>query len=153
VPATRRYQRFSVSLFATKALEFCNGRLDVLINNAGLALGTEQIKDGILEIGKQCLIQTCLVSLMLVAKFVPAMIKQRSGHIVFIGSIAGHQVYEGGSAYCGSKHAVKAIARSLRLELNGTNIRVSSIDPGMTETEFSLVRLRNKEKQKQFTLD
>jgi NADP-dependent 3-hydroxy acid dehydrogenase YdfG len=70
------------------------------------------------------------------------------GHVFFIGSTAGHQPYEGGSVYCATKFGVKAMAQSLRLEVNGEQIRVTSVDPGMAETEFSNVRLKDGDKAK-----
>ena len=76
------------------------------------------------------------------------MLAANRGHIINIGSIAGLQTYAKGAAYAGSKHAVKAITGALRLELNGTALRVSEIDPGMVETEFSLVRLKDANKAK-----
>jgi NADP-dependent 3-hydroxy acid dehydrogenase YdfG len=77
------------------------------------------------------------------------MAARNSGHIINIGSIAGHEVYPKGNVYCGSKHAVDAITKGMRMDLTETNIRVTTIDPGLVETEFSLVRFRgNKEKAK-----
>ncbi|MCX6128501.1 MAG: SDR family NAD(P)-dependent oxidoreductase, partial [Proteobacteria bacterium] len=76
---------------------------------------------------------------------IPHMRRQQSGHIVMLGSIAGHQVYEGGGAYCASKFGVRALTGTLKHELNGSGIRVSTVDPGMVETEFSLVRFRGDE--------
>jgi len=79
---------------------------------------------------------------------IPHLRKAGWGHVFFIGSTAGHQPYEGGSVYCASKFGVKAMAHSLRLELNGEQIRVTSVDPGMAETEFSNVRMKDGEKAK-----
>ena len=78
----------------------------------------------------------------------PYMIANNFGHIVNIGSVAGRWVYPGGAAYCASKFAVRALSEGLRMDLLGTNIRVTNIEPGMVETEFSLVRLQDPEKAK-----
>jgi len=87
------------------------------------------------------MIDTNVKGLLYVSRvIVPQMIEQKSGHIINIGSIAGHELYIGGNVYCGTKHAVKAISKGMLLDLNGTGVRVTSIDPGMVETEFSLVR-------------
>ena len=89
------------------------------------------------------MIDTNIKGLLYVSRIViPKMIERNSGHIINIGSVAGHEVYIGGNVYCATKHAVKAISKGMLMDLNGTNIRVTSIDPGMTETEFSLVRFK-----------
>jgi 3-hydroxy acid dehydrogenase/malonic semialdehyde reductase len=117
-------------------------QVDVLINNAGLVLGTDSIETGRLEDWATVLDTNVMGVLRLCRAFIPRFRQQNAGHIVMMGSISGHQVYEGGGPYCASKFSVKALSRTLRLELNGTPIRVSSIDPGMVETEFSLVRFQ-----------
>ncbi len=138
----------SVSKFASSVATACNGQIDVLLNNAGLALGTAKISDGVLEDWSQ-VIETNVMGLLKVTKaLLPSMMKQTEGHIVNLGSVASFLVYEGGGVYCASKHAVRAITKTLRLELNGLPIRVTSIDPGMVETEFSNVRLGDDEKAK-----
>lgn len=115
-------------------------KIDILINNAGKALGVEKIQDGVLEKWEE-MIDTNVKGLLYVSRvIIPMMIKQNEGMIINIGSIAGHEVYPGGNVYCASKHAVKAISKGMMLDLNGTNIRITSIDPGMVNTEFSLVR-------------
>ena len=116
--------------------------IDVLVNNAGLVLGTDSIESGSLEDWSTILDTNVMGVLRLCRIFLPRFRQQNRGHIVMIGSISGHQVYEGGGPYCASKFSVKALSRTLRLELNGTPIRVSSVDPGMVETEFSQVRFR-----------
>lgn len=122
--------------------------LDILVNNAGLVIGLDHIAQGQLS-DWQTIIDTNVMGVLRVCRsFLPAMIEAKKGHIVMIGSIAGHQTYEGGGPYCASKHALKALSQTLKLELNGTNIRVTSIDPGMVETEFSIVRLGSEEKAK-----
>lgn len=124
-------------------------KIDLLINNAGKALGIEKIQDGVLSNWEE-MIDTNLKGLLYVSKvIIPKLIAQNYGMIINIGSIAGHEVYPGGNVYCGTKHAVRAISKAMLLDLNGTNIRVTSIDPGMVETEFSLVRFHgDKEKAK-----
>lgn len=120
--------------------EFKN--IDILINNAGKALGTEKIQDGLLENWEE-MIDTNVKGLLYVTRIVvPKMIKRGMGHIINIGSIAGHEVYLGGNVYCASKHAVRALSKGMSIDLNGTGIRVTSIDPGMVETEFSIVRFK-----------
>lgn len=130
----------SVDAFAKKALDLSNNRIDVLLNNAGLAVGTDHIKDGKVD-DWELVINTNVVGLLrLTRAILPSMVSLNSGHLLFLSSIAAHQVYEGGAVYAASKHAVRAIAQTLKLELNGKNIRVSTIDPGMVETDFSMVR-------------
>jgi NADP-dependent 3-hydroxy acid dehydrogenase YdfG len=77
----------------------------------------------------------------------PSMMERKHGHIVVIGSIAGHKAYVGGSVYCGSKRALQPICEALRMETLGTGVRVTSVDPGMVETEFSVVRFRGDEQK------
>jgi NADP-dependent 3-hydroxy acid dehydrogenase YdfG len=124
------------------------GRVDVLVNNAGLAIGVDSVADG-KPADWELMLATNVTGLLRLTKlFLPGMIARDAGHIVNMGSIAGHYTYAGGSAYAGSKHAVKAITGALRLELSGKKIRVSSVDPGMVETEFSQVRLGDEKKAK-----
>lgn len=116
------------------------GRIDVLVNNAGLALGLTPIAQAHDEdwIGMW---QVNVLGLMRVTRAcLPLLRKAKHGHIVNLGSIAGFETYKGGAGYTASKHAVRAISRTLRLELNGEPIRVTEIAPGMVETEFSTVR-------------
>ncbi len=114
--------------------------IDVLINNAGLARGLEKIQDGVIEKWEE-MIDTNIKGLLYVTRCVlPYMIKRNYGDIINIGSIAGHEVYPGGNVYCGTKFAERAISKGMIIDTNGYNIRVCSIDPGMVETEFSLVR-------------
>jgi len=118
------------------------GHVDVLVNNAGGAIGAEHIVDASEEDWTTMINCNVLGLLRMTRYFATEMKRRKSGHIVNIGSISGHQVYEGGVVYCATKHAVKVIAEGLKLELNGLGIRVSSIDPGMVNTEFSTVRFR-----------
>lgn len=122
-----------------------HSQIDILINNAGLVLGTDTIETGSVEDWATIFDTNVLGVLRLCRQFVPIFKRQSHGHIIMIGSISGHQVYEGGGPYCASKFSIKALAQTLRLELNGAPVRVSSIDPGMVETEFSLVRFRGDE--------
>jgi NADP-dependent 3-hydroxy acid dehydrogenase YdfG len=122
------------------------GRIDVLINNAGGALGMTPIEKAVDEdwIGMW---KTNVLGLVWMTRAcLPLLRKAKHGHIVNIGSVAGFETYKGGAGYTAAKHAVRAITRTLRLELNGEPIRVTEIEPGMTETEFSLVRFHGDRK-------
>jgi NADP-dependent 3-hydroxy acid dehydrogenase YdfG len=117
-------------------------RVDVLVNNAGGAHGLDPVAEAKDE-DWEAMIQSNVLGVLRVTRAVlPLMLGQPGGSILNIGSIAGRVAYEGGSAYCGAKAAELQITRVLRLELCGTGLRVSTIDPGMTETEFSLVRFK-----------
>ncbi|HNY12846.1 MAG TPA: SDR family oxidoreductase [Candidatus Wallbacteria bacterium] len=116
--------------------------IDILINNAGLAIGTDRFQESDPD-EWEAVIDTNIKGLLYCTRHVlKNMLKRNSGHIINIGSLAGHEVYAGGSVYCATKHAVLAISKILKLDLVGTDIRVSSIDPGMVETGFSVVRFR-----------
>lgn len=117
-------------------------QVDILLNNAGLVLGMDPIEKGSIEDWTTIFDTNVMGVLRICRQFIPRFRQQNSGHIVMLGSIAGHQVYEGGGPYCASKFSIKALTRTLKLELNGSPIRVSSVDPGMVETEFSVVRFR-----------
>lgn len=113
---------------------------DILINNAGLSRGLDPIHEGSFEDWDE-MIDTNVKGLLNVTRaFLPHMVHRDRGHIVNLGSIAGHQVYPNGNVYNASKFAVRALTQALNIDLVGTSIRVSSIDPGAVETEFSLVR-------------
>lgn len=124
-------------------------KIDILINNAGLSRGLNKIQDGVLQDWEE-MIDTNIKGLLYVTKeVIPLMMENGSGHIVNIGSIAGHEVYPAGNVYCATKHAVDALTKGFRMDLVETPIRVSTIDPGLAETEFSIVRFRgDKEKAK-----
>jgi NADP-dependent 3-hydroxy acid dehydrogenase YdfG len=116
------------------------GRIDVLVNNAGGALGLNPVEKAV-DDEWITMWKTNVLGLMFVTRAsLPLLRKARHGHIVNIGSIAGFETYRGGAGYTAAKHAVRAITRTLRLELNGEPIRVTEIAPGLVETEFSLVR-------------
>jgi len=122
------------------------GRIDVLINNAGLASGLNPIAEARDDEWIEMWEVNVLGLMRMTRACLPLIRKARHGHIVNLGSIAGFETYKGGAGYTASKHAVHAISRTLRLELNGEPIRVTEIEPGMVETEFSLVRFHGDRK-------
>ncbi len=131
----------SVKTWVQTAMQH-HDRLDVIVNNAGLVIGLEPVETGRVD-DWETILETNVLGVMRVTKaIIPIMKNQNQGHIVMIGSIAGHQVYENGGAYCASKFGVRALTGVLKHELNGTGIRVSTVDPGMVDTEFSIVRFR-----------
>jgi len=114
--------------------------IDVLVNNAGLSRGLDKLHEGKIDDWEE-MIDTNVKGLLYVSRAViPGMVARGRGHIINIGSIAGHELYPGGNVYCATKFAVNALSRGLRLDLNGSPLRVTTVDPGMVETEFSLVR-------------
>jgi len=114
--------------------------IDILVNNAGLSRGLEPLQEGSFHDWDEML-DTNVKGLLNVSRtLLPGMIARGGGQVINIGSIAGHEVYPGGAVYCASKHAVDAITKGLRLDLNGTGVRVSTVDPGLVDTEFSTVR-------------
>lgn len=116
--------------------------IDVLVNNAGLGLGLDKLQDGSVD-DWNGMIDTNVKGLLHVTRaVVPGMVARGRGHVINIGSIAGREVYPGGNVYCASKHAVDAITKGLRMDLVATPIRVSTVDPGLVETEFSIVRFK-----------
>ncbi|MGH8015082.1 MAG: SDR family oxidoreductase [Candidatus Zixiibacteriota bacterium] len=115
-------------------------KIDILLNNAGLSRGLDKFQDGDPE-GWDEMIDTNVKGLLYVSRAVlPGMVKRNSGHVINIGSIAGHEVYPKGNVYCASKFAVDAITRGMRIDLVDTGVRVTTVDPGLVETEFSEVR-------------
>lgn len=136
-----------------KQLETEKIGVDILVNNAGLALSTDKLQDGHVS-NWDVMIDTNIKGLLYATRAaLPLMIKKNHGHIINIGSVAGHECYLAGNVYCATKHAVRAISKSLRIDLFGTAIRVSEVDPGAVETEFSEVRWKDKEKAKEFYQD
>ncbi len=116
--------------------------MDVLVNSAGNAHGLDPIQtgsltdwDAMIDINVKGLLYVC-------HEVVPGMVARKAGHIINIGSIAGKEVYPNGNVYCASKFAVDALTRGMRIDLNASGIKVTSINPGMVETEFSLVRFK-----------
>lgn len=134
----------SVTAFVEGAIA-AHGPIDVLVNNAGLARGTETIADGT-GVAWREMIETNVVGLLEVTRRVlPGMIERQQGQVVVIGSIAGHKAYPGGGVYCGTKRALQPICEAIRMETLGKGIRVTSVDPGMVDTEFSVVRFAGDE--------
>ena len=114
--------------------------VDILINNAGLAKGADSIQTGKLE-DWDAMIDTNVKGLLAMTRFfLPPMLNRNSGHIINVGSIAGHEVYPTGAVYCATKHAVKAITEATKKDVHGSKVRVSMVSPGLVETEFSTVR-------------
>jgi NADP-dependent 3-hydroxy acid dehydrogenase YdfG len=117
-------------------------KIDVLVNNAGLAAGLDRIHEGNLDDWEQ-MIDTNIKGLLYISKEISGwMIRQGSGHIINIGSIAGKEVYDKGNVYCATKFAVDALSRGMRIDLVQHNIKVTCIEPGMVNTEFSMVRFK-----------
>jgi NADP-dependent 3-hydroxy acid dehydrogenase YdfG len=121
-------------------------KIDVLLNNAGLAAGLDPIQTGSLDDWDQML-DTNVKGLLYISKeIIPLMIEHKKGHIINIGSIAGKEVYPKGNVYCASKYAVDALTKGMRIDLLEHGIKVSQIAPGAVETEFSVVRLKGDQK-------
>ncbi len=137
--------RFEVSEFLkeyTSTLE----QVEVLVNNAGLAKGVEKMQDAHLD-DWEVMIDTNIKGLLFMTRaLVPLMLKKNKGHIVNLGSVAGRWTYPGGGVYCATKFAVRALSEGLRMDLLGTQIRVTNIEPGMVSTEFSMVRFEDQAK-------
>src|SRR6267143_4187427 len=130
---------------AAIAAEF--GQVEVLVNNAGLAAGLQPLAEGNDDDWVQ-MIETNVLGLLRVTKaMLPLLRRAPRAHIVNLGSVAGFEVYPGGLGYTASKHAVRAITKTLRLELLGEPIRVTEVEPGMVETEFSLVRFKGDQEK------
>ncbi|MEO1801745.1 MAG: SDR family NAD(P)-dependent oxidoreductase, partial [Cyanobacteria bacterium J06629_2] len=116
--------------------------VDILINNAGLSRGLDKLQTGEIQNWEE-MIDTNLKGLLYVTRsLLPGMVERNQGHVINIGSIAGHETYPGGNVYCATKAAVRALSTGLKMDLLGTPIRVSSVDPGTVETNFSNVRFR-----------
>jgi 3-hydroxy acid dehydrogenase/malonic semialdehyde reductase len=121
--------------------------IEVLVNNAGLSRGLDKLHEGKLDDWEE-MIDTNVKGLLYVSRAViPGMVARGRGTIINLGSIAGHEVYIGGNVYCASKHAVDALTRGLRYDLVDTPLRVCTVDPGLVETEFSIVRFRGNEQR------
>jgi 3-hydroxy acid dehydrogenase / malonic semialdehyde reductase len=120
-------------------------KIDVLVNNAGLAVGLNPIQEGVIDDWER-MIDTNIKGLLYITRTLsPIMISNGYGHIVNIGSIAGKEVYANGNVYCATKHAVDALSKGMRIDLLQHNIKVTAIHPGMVETEFSIVRFKGDE--------
>ncbi len=128
-----------------KAIESLHGKwenIDLLVNNAGLAVGLEPVNSGVIDDWER-MIDTNVKGLLYISRLItPGMVARESGHIINISSIAAHEAYPNGAAYCGSKSAVRAITKAMRIELLPFGVKVSSISPGMVDTEFSKVRFK-----------
>ncbi len=120
---------------------------DVLVNNAGLSRGLEPIHAGDPHDWQEMIDTNVKGLLWLTRAILPGMVERDSGHVINIGSISGHQVYPGGGVYCATKYAVRALTEGLRLDLLGTRVRVSSVDPGLVRTDFSLVRFHGDQQR------
>ncbi len=133
-----------------KAISLLTGewkKIDVLVNNAGLAVGLSTIQDGDIDDWER-MIDTNVKGLLYITRHLaPVMIANGSGHIINIGSIAGKEVYANGNVYCATKHAVDALSKSMRIDMLPFNIKVTAINPGMVETEFSIVRFKGDEER------
>ena len=120
-------------------------QIDVLINNAGLALGLEPEYEGSFE-DWETMIDTNIKGLLTMTRLVvPRMVKRDSGHVINIGSVAGDAAYAGGNVYCATKAAVKTITDGLRIDLAHTSVRVTNVKPGLVETHFSNVRFHGND--------
>lgn len=130
---------------AIKSLPLEWQQIDVLINNAGLALGLEPEYEGSFE-DWETMIDTNIKGLLTMTRLVvPRMVKRDSGHVINIGSVAGDAAYAGGNVYCGTKAAVKTITDGLRIDLAHTSVRVTNVKPGLVETHFSNVRFHGND--------
>lgn len=138
-----------------KAKEYINGlppewkEIDVLVNNAGLALGVDREYEGDIE-EWSTMVDTNIKGLLTMTRLiVPGMVERNRGHIINVGSVAGDAAYAGGSVYCATKAAVKALSDGLRIDVIDTSIRVTNLKPGLVETNFSNIRFRgDKERAK-----
>ena len=133
-----------------KAIDSLTGKwenIDLLINSAGLAVGLGPVHSGVVDDWDR-MIDTNVKGLLYISRKISArMVTKGTGHIINLSSIAGHEAYPNGAAYCASKHAVHAITQAMRIELLPFGIKVSSISPGMVDTEFSVIRFKgDKEK-------
>lgn len=121
--------------------------ISILINNAGLAVGLNSIESGVVEDWER-MIDTNIKGLLYISRLISEIMKSKgSGHIVNIGSVAGKGVYNGGNVYCATKFAVDALSKSMLLDLSPYNIKVSQVNPGAVETEFSKVRFKGDEER------
>ncbi|MFE7404696.1 SDR family NAD(P)-dependent oxidoreductase [Isoptericola sp. NPDC057559] len=136
----------SVEAFAA-AVDERLGRCDLLVNNAGGALGTESVADADLADWQRMYDINVLGTVRVTKALLPSLVASGDGQVITIGSIAGREPYKGGAGYNAAKHAEAALTRVLRLELLGRPVRVSEIDPGMVHTDFSLVRFKGDQER------
>jgi len=133
-------------LITKKMADATNKKVDILINNAGLALGREKAQDSLFEDWEKMITTNITANFRMVHLVLPWMLEARMGDIINLCSVAGHYTYSGGAVYCATKHAVNAFTRVIREETCGKNIRVMQISPGMVNTEFSTVRFKGDAK-------
>ncbi len=132
---------------AIAGLSVDNKKIDVLVNNAGLAAGLSSIQNGNTDHWER-MIDTNIKGLLYMSRAISnLMIENKKGHIINIGSIAGKEVYANGNVYCATKHAVDALNKGMRIDLLAHNIKVTAVNPGMVETEFSIVRFDGDEEK------
>lgn len=144
--------RLAVEAAAARLLETA-GVPDLLLNNAGLAAGKDLLHEGSTDDWDR-MIDTNLKGLLYVSRAIlPSMVERRSGHVINIGSTAGHQVYPRGNVYNATKFGVKALTKGMNVDVSGSGVRVSSVDPGFVETEFSVVRFHGDQKQADATYE
>lgn len=121
--------------------------IELLLNNAGLSRGLDKIQDGKIEDWDE-MIDTNVKGLLYVSKqIIPLMLKNGRGHIINLGSIAGRELYTSGNVYCASKFAVDAITKGMRIDLIDTPVKISTVDPGLVHTNFSVIRFRGDEER------
>ncbi len=119
--------------------------IDILINNAGLSRGLDKLQEGNIQDWEEMIDTNVKGLLYMTRAIVPGMVERGQGHVINIGSLAGHETYPKGNVYCATKAAVRVISEGLKQDLLGTSVRVSSVDPGLVETEFSQVRFHGDE--------
>ena len=122
-------------------------KINILVNNAGLAVGLGSIQEGVVD-DWESMIDTNIKGLLYVSRTIaPLMISNGVGHIINIGSVAGKETYANGNVYCATKHAVDSLSKAMRIDMVQHGIKVTAINPGMVETEFSLVRFKGDEER------
>lgn len=122
-------------------------KINILVNNAGLAVGLGSIQEGVVDDWER-MIDTNIKGLLYVSRTIaPLMISNGVGHIINIGSVAGKETYANGNVYCATKHAVDSLSKAMRIDMVQLGIKVTAINPGMVETEFSLVRFKGDEER------
>lgn len=122
-------------------------QINVLVNNAGLAVGLNNIQEGLIDDWERMIDTNVKGLLYMTRNLAPVMIKNGFGHIINIGSIAGKEVYANGNVYCATKHAVDALNKGMRIDLLPHNIKVTAVNPGMVDTEFSIVRFKGDDER------
>ncbi len=148
IPAAFDISKYDECKAALEKVSESLDKVSVLVNNAGLAKGVEPVHQSDVA-DWDTMIDTNIKGLLYVTRAVlPRMVARKSGHVVNIGSVAGRWVYPGGAVYSATKFAVRAISDSIRMDVMGTGVRVTNIEPGMSETEFSEVRFGDSDKSK-----